>query len=227
MSKRQTAINILKKEYERKAERHHQKAEKLNLKAANIKNEKESLQMRKNTVLNEIAELENKVKAIENSNKYLVSCKGKTFSIDKIINFMIYRNNRKIISLCEKIKGYKEKAERFEEQIITIESEIYSLLKMASVQLSKYDTLVQKHDSVDKTTETGIAGAVLTHLLLKENSESDTEKYLYKEISEAQLKLIESLDYDKRSSNKSNRIIIRFEKKYMKDFEEALSGAEG
>lgn len=228
MSKRQLAINILKKGYEKKAEKQRREAERLNLKAENLKEEKNYFIRRKNSVVQEIEAIENNLTAIDNSSKYLVSCRGKygSLAIEKFLNFLIYRNNQKILSLKERRNEQDVKIARIDRQIAYIDNEIYLMLEAVSVHLGKSDKLKKKLGSVDELKSNGISSAIFAHLILKEDTEDENlEKYFYKEISASKLKLIESLDYTERPSDRPDMVIIRYEKKLWNDFEKALSGA--
>lgn len=224
--KKSLAYSMLEKQYEQKAEKQLRISGSFQKAIAKSENKKNEINSELSFLDKRIETLTGELNGITNASNYLVGNRGQSDNLDKVINLLIYNNNRKAISLSDKLRKLELKRSRMSQRISDIEEEISLNAKNVEYHSKSAADIKSCQSKINALSNIGIENPLLAAYIAKHSDEviDDIKRYCYKELSDDQLEKLDNLDFAQRpSKTNAGHTIIRFERSDMDKFEAALA----
>ncbi|GHU58182.1 hypothetical protein FACS1894133_2470 [Clostridia bacterium] len=218
-------LNVIRKSYEIRTEKREKQIARTK-QAINALEKKAGLAESDIELLREkINNVRHSAIALRNSNNYLESAKGQSAGIDKILVFLMFANNRRVIEKEQKIAASEKKIISLTARVESINGEIAALRVKISDDEQKITALYDKQVKLRDVEKLGITNPAISFFLTKnmEKIAADIEQFMYKEIFSDEESKLAGMDYTKNRSNNRSKLIIRFDKANTAAFEAALA----
>lgn len=224
--KKSIAYSLLEKQYETKAEKQLKLSGKFQKAIAKAESKKNEVNDDLTFIDKRIGMLNEELNGVTNASNYLVGNRGQSDNLDKVINLLIYNNNRRAITISDKLRKLELKRSRIIRKLSEFDEEIALNTKNAEFHTKSAADIKSCQSKINALSNLGIENPLLANYVAKHSEEviDDIKRYCYKELDDEQLAKLDSLDFAQRpSKTNAGHTIIRFERSEIDKFEAALA----